>query len=160
MTESPQYSWICSECARKVPNRLDTCRCGNGRDPGTTGAMGATGATVAEGTIVATGAEGATAVEAVPPAHQQLQRLALSSLPDTCLTERKRTTSAHRWRAVECRILRLGQNTVCFRAKETKRAAGYASDPPRRHAHAGKRPRILQRVRDRQRSPTRPTQAW
>jgi S1-C subfamily serine protease len=30
----PQYSWICPECTRKVPNRFDTCRCGTVRDLG------------------------------------------------------------------------------------------------------------------------------
>lgn len=29
----PQYSWTCPECARRVPNRLDECRCGFVRDP-------------------------------------------------------------------------------------------------------------------------------
>jgi hypothetical protein len=27
----PQYSWICPECTRKVPNRFETCRCGTAR---------------------------------------------------------------------------------------------------------------------------------
>ncbi len=72
MSDSPQYSWICSECARRVPNRLDTCRCGNGRNPGSTGAteaIGAEGATSAIGAEDATGAEGATAinVEVIQP---------------------------------------------------------------------------------------------
>lgn len=31
MTESPQYSWVCPECSRKVPNRFDQCRCGAAR---------------------------------------------------------------------------------------------------------------------------------
>src|SRR5918993_350600 len=30
----PQYSWICPGCGRKVPNRVDLCRCGSERDPG------------------------------------------------------------------------------------------------------------------------------
>ena len=29
----PQYSWTCPECARRVPNRVDECRCGFVRDP-------------------------------------------------------------------------------------------------------------------------------
>ena len=31
MPVQPQYSWICPECERKVPNRFDTCRCGCAR---------------------------------------------------------------------------------------------------------------------------------
>ncbi|HET9466928.1 MAG TPA: trypsin-like peptidase domain-containing protein, partial [Vicinamibacterales bacterium] len=27
----PQYSWVCAECGRKVPNRIDVCRCGAAR---------------------------------------------------------------------------------------------------------------------------------
>jgi S1-C subfamily serine protease len=27
----PQYSWICPECTRRVPNRFDSCRCGCAR---------------------------------------------------------------------------------------------------------------------------------
>ena len=31
MTESPQFSWVCPECSRKVPNRFELCRCGAAR---------------------------------------------------------------------------------------------------------------------------------
>jgi hypothetical protein len=51
MTDTPvpgQYSWICPECSRKVPNRIDTCRCGFVRDDG---AMPAFGAIAADGAI-------------------------------------------------------------------------------------------------------------
>jgi S1-C subfamily serine protease len=27
----PQYSWVCPECTRRVPNRFDSCRCGCAR---------------------------------------------------------------------------------------------------------------------------------
>lgn len=57
----PQYSWICPQCTRKVPNRFDMCRCGTVRDLGDAGlsveamappgakadAEGATGAVIA-----------------------------------------------------------------------------------------------------------------
>jgi S1-C subfamily serine protease len=48
---NPQYSWICPECTRRVPNRFETCRCGCARDAGAMGAMGAEGAEGAEGTV-------------------------------------------------------------------------------------------------------------
>src|SRR5687767_8416967 len=48
-TSVPQYSWICPECTRRVPNRFETCRCGCARDAG---AMGAEGAMAAEGSTV------------------------------------------------------------------------------------------------------------
>ena len=58
----PQYSWLCPGCGRKVPNRYDTCRCGEGRDAAA-GAMSATGAMGAApdamGATSAIGAEGA-----------------------------------------------------------------------------------------------------
>src|SRR5688572_7282585 len=49
----PQYSWICQECGRKVPNRVDLCRCGSERDPDATGAQRATGVEDATGGSVA-----------------------------------------------------------------------------------------------------------
>jgi S1-C subfamily serine protease len=45
--DTPQYSWLCPECGRKVPNRVEACRCGTARDLGAleaSGALGATGA--------------------------------------------------------------------------------------------------------------------
>jgi len=38
----PLYSWICTECGRKVPNRFDVCRCGGARaeELGAVGAIG------------------------------------------------------------------------------------------------------------------------
>ena len=42
---SPLYSWTCV-CGRKVPNRFDTCRCGQARD--TTDETGAIGAAIQE----------------------------------------------------------------------------------------------------------------
>jgi S1-C subfamily serine protease len=31
MPDSPQFSWLCPECGRRVPNRLEICRCGGSR---------------------------------------------------------------------------------------------------------------------------------
>lgn len=32
--EAPHFIWICPQCSRRVPNRLDSCRCGFSREPG------------------------------------------------------------------------------------------------------------------------------
>ena len=32
--EQPQFVWTCPKCGRKVPARLDICRCGVRREPG------------------------------------------------------------------------------------------------------------------------------
>src|SRR5436190_24205366 len=36
MTEAPepQFVWTCQQCGRKLPTRLDICRCGTRRAPG------------------------------------------------------------------------------------------------------------------------------
>src|SRR6476646_6337677 len=36
MTEAPQpqFVWTCRQCGRKLPTRLDICRCGTRREPG------------------------------------------------------------------------------------------------------------------------------
>ena len=34
MTEQPQLVWTCRKCGRKLPTRLDICRCGTRREPG------------------------------------------------------------------------------------------------------------------------------
>src|SRR5436190_9029867 len=33
-TEQPQFVWTCQKCGRKLPTRLDICRCGTRRAPG------------------------------------------------------------------------------------------------------------------------------
>jgi S1-C subfamily serine protease len=114
----PQFSWTCPECARKVPNRLEECRCGFVRNLEMGATMGlsavapgakadATGASGAGGRstswlpwivlgIVAAAAAGTLIALQVIPARREIQRNAEASTapsasafaPDGATTDR------------------------------------------------------------------------